>query len=90
MKNSTTIIYTPTRASPCSPHPTQGTPAAELEITLDLVQRLLAEQHPNLAYLPLTLIDTGWDNVMYRLGEHLAVRLPRRQLGANLIEREQT
>jgi aminoglycoside phosphotransferase (APT) family kinase protein len=67
-----------------------GTPAAELEITLDLVQRLLSEQHPDLADLPLASVAAGWDNVMYRLGEHLAVRLPRRQLGANLIEREQT
>jgi aminoglycoside phosphotransferase (APT) family kinase protein len=67
-----------------------GTPAAEYEITITLVRRLLMAQHPDLAGLPLTLMDTGWDNVIYRLGEHLAVRLPRRQLAANLIEREQT
>jgi aminoglycoside phosphotransferase (APT) family kinase protein len=33
--------------------------------------------------------DAGWDNAMFRLGEHLAVRLPRRAVVAKLIEHEQ-
>jgi len=34
-------------------------------------------------------VDTGWDNAMFRLGDRLSVRLPRRQLAATLIENEQ-
>jgi aminoglycoside phosphotransferase (APT) family kinase protein len=34
-------------------------------------------------------MDTGWDNVMFRLGEQLLIRLPRRHLAATLIKNEQ-
>lgn len=54
-----------------------------------LVRRLLEEQQPDLAGLPLELRDAGWDNVMWRLGPRLAVRMPRRQVAAPLIETEQ-
>jgi aminoglycoside phosphotransferase (APT) family kinase protein len=64
-------------------------PAAEIEVSPDLVRSLLAEQHPDLAALPLELIANGWDNVIYRLGDHLVARMPRRQLGADLVEHEQ-
>lgn len=64
-------------------------PAAELEITPALVRSLLAEQHPDLARRPLSYFSSGWDNENYRLGHDLLVRLPRRRLGAALIEHEQ-
>lgn len=64
-------------------------PAAEWEISEALVRQLISTQHPDLADLPLTWVDAGWDNIMYRLGEHWAVRLPRRQLAADLIVHEQ-
>ena len=64
-------------------------PAAEVDVDDDLVRALLAEQHPDLAELPLTLVASGWDNVLYRLGDELSVRLPRRALAAPLIEQEQ-
>jgi len=67
----------------------QNTPAAEVDITAVLVRSLLAEQQPDLAHLPLTLVANGWDNAIFRLGDHLLVRLPRRQLGADLVENEQ-
>lgn len=67
-----------------------GTPASEVEINASLVHSLLAAQHPDLAHLPLHLVDAGWDNVMFRLGGQLAVRLPRRNIAATLIEHEQT
>ena len=34
-------------------------------------------------------MDSGWDNAMFRLGEQLAVRLPRRIAVAKLIDHEQ-
>lgn len=67
----------------------RGPPPAEHEIDADLVRGLIADQHPDLAGLPLTPVGAGWDNAMFRLGEDLAVRLPRRELGAQLIGVEQ-
>lgn len=64
-------------------------PAAEIELHEDVVRGLLTTQHPDLAGLPLTLVGNGWDNAIYRLGDNLAVRLPRRTLAAGLIENEQ-
>lgn len=67
-----------------------GTPSAELEIDVPLIADLLAAQHPDLKHLPIHLMDAGWDNVMFRLGDQLAVRLPRRKMAAALLEHEQT
>ena len=72
-----------------APAPHRGTPKAEVEIDVPLVQALLKDQHPDLADLPLTPVDAGWDNVMMRLGDDLAVRLPRRSLCAELVRFEQ-
>jgi aminoglycoside phosphotransferase (APT) family kinase protein len=70
--------------------PPSGTPAAEFAFDDAFVAALLADQHPDLAHLPLTPIDVGWDNAMYRLGDELAIRLPRRAVAAGLIAHEQT
>jgi aminoglycoside phosphotransferase (APT) family kinase protein len=67
-----------------------GTPSAELAIDAALVQRLLASQHADLMHLPIQLVDAGWDNVMFRLGDQLAVRLPRRKAAVVCLEHEQT
>ncbi len=67
-----------------------GTPESELKIDIALVYSLLKEQHPDLLHLPITQIDNGWDNAIFRLGNKLSVRLPRRQAAAKLIENEQT
>src|ERR1700722_19743881 len=64
-------------------------PAAEIDISPDLVCRLLAAQHPDLARLPVSVLANGWDNLICRLGDDLLVRLPRRALGARLAEHEQ-
>lgn len=67
-------------------------PAAEVEVTDDLVHRLLLEQHPDLADRELTRVANGWDNVIFRLDgggtAPLTVRVPRRQLGADLVANE--
>jgi aminoglycoside phosphotransferase (APT) family kinase protein len=65
------------------------TPAAELTIDVGLVTRLLLEQHPDLAQLPLIHVAEGWDNAVFRLGGDLAIRLPRRAAAAALMEHEQ-
>jgi aminoglycoside phosphotransferase (APT) family kinase protein len=45
-----------------------------------LVRRLLAAQFPSWAELPLEALPAGGtDNAIYRLGEELSVRLPRRR-----------
>ena len=64
-------------------------PAAEVEVSADLVRRLLADQHPDLARLPVAFLANGWDNELYRVGGGLIARLPRRALGAQIIQHEQ-
>ncbi len=64
-------------------------PAAELDVTPKLVRRLLREQHPDLAGLRVELLANGWDNVVFRLGDELAVRMPRRGAAATILRNEQ-
>jgi aminoglycoside phosphotransferase (APT) family kinase protein len=64
-------------------------PAADIEIDSSLVRSLLHAQHPDLAALPLHAIESGWDNAMFRLGDELVVRLPRRVAATHLIDHEQ-
>ena len=66
-----------------------ATPAAEIDIDVPLVRALLAEQHADLADLPLEREASGWDNDIFRLGEDLTVRLPRRLMAAVLVLHEQ-
>lgn len=54
-----------------------------------LVRALLHDQHPDLAELGLREVAGGWDNRMWRLGEHLAVRLPRTPRAPSLLRTEQ-
>lgn len=65
-----------------------GTPDPEHEIDEELARRLLQNQHPDLATLPIRTADSGFDNVLFRLGDDLAVRLPRRAIGADLAANE--
>jgi aminoglycoside phosphotransferase (APT) family kinase protein len=54
--------------------------ADELEIDETLVRRLLAEQFPEWAELPLRRVEpSGTVNAIFRLGDGLSVRLPRRR-----------
>lgn len=65
------------------------TPAADIAVDEPLVRRLLLRQHPDLADRELALVGNGWDNVLFRLGVDLVVRLPRRLVAAELVEHEQ-
>ncbi len=50
----------------------------EVDVDADLVRRLLAEQFPRVAHLPIAVIrSTGTVNAIYRLGNDLYARLPR-------------
>ena len=66
-----------------------ATPVATVAIDAELVRSLLRLQCPDLAHLPLSKVATGWDNEMYRLGDELAVRLPRRDVAAPNLTNEQ-
>ena len=67
----------------------QGKPTAEVTIDSSVVRALLQEQHADLAHLSLSEVGEGWDNKLFRLGQDLAVRVPRRAASAALIEHEQ-
>ena len=66
-----------------------GTPPAAFPVDEALARRLVAAQAPDLADRPIAFAASGWDNVMFRLGDALALRLPRRPIGARLIAVEQ-
>lgn len=63
-------------------------PPAEIDITEDTVRALIRAQHPDLLD-DLQLMAHGWDNVVFRLGTDLTVRLPRRAAAAELLRNEQ-
>ena len=68
--------------------PVGDIPAAEWPIDEHLVRRLIGQQRPEWAELPIAELGHGWDNVLYRLGDDLLVRLPRRALAVPLIAHE--
>lgn len=55
----------------------------------DLVQALLREQHPDLAGLGLGPVAGGWSNQQFRLGDELAVRMPRTPEAPATLRHEQ-
>lgn len=61
---------------------------APIEITADLIDDLLREQHPDLAGRSIREVEGGWGNQMWRLGDDLAVRMPRMDDAARLQLRE--
>ncbi len=66
-----------------------GRPPADVEITVELAERLVRAQHPDLGGLPVHMLATGFDNVMLRLGDELVVRLPRRRESVAGLDNEQ-
>lgn len=64
-------------------------PAAELTLDEQDVRELVRTVAPHLAALPLSRFAEGWDNITWRLGSDLAVRMPRRDLAGPLIRHEQ-
>jgi aminoglycoside phosphotransferase (APT) family kinase protein len=63
--------------------------ADEVPIDAALVRRLIAAQFPQWADLPITPVPSaGTDNAIYRLGDGLAVRLPRIHSATAQIDKE--
>lgn len=63
--------------------------ADELPIEAPLVRRLLEEQLPEWAELPLEPVpSSGTDNALYRLGDEMVVRLPRIEWAAGGIGKD--
>ena len=61
----------------------------EVDIDAELVGRLVAEQFPELADLPISAFrSTGTVNAIYRIGGHLYARLPRLKQWAQDLDRE--
>jgi aminoglycoside phosphotransferase (APT) family kinase protein len=59
----------------------------EVEIDSAVVERLLAEQFPRWAGLPVQVVErSGTDNVTFRVGDDLAVRLPRTSRNVGQVE----
>ncbi|MDR6415332.1 aminoglycoside phosphotransferase family protein [Pseudarthrobacter sulfonivorans] len=64
-------------------------PPATVEVDDAVVRLLVRDQRPDLADHPLARVANGWDNATFRLGDHLAVRLPRRAEAVPLMLHEQ-
>lgn len=63
--------------------------AGEVDIDQELVRRLVATQFPQLADLAVReVVSAGTVNAIYRLGDHLCVRLPRVAGWAEDLDRE--
>lgn len=61
-----------------------------IDIDTKLVRRLIEAQFPRWSGLPISPVDSpGWDNRIFRLGEHMAVRLPSAQAYAAQVAKEQ-
>jgi aminoglycoside phosphotransferase (APT) family kinase protein len=63
--------------------------ADEVDIDSALVGRLVAAHFPEWAALPIEPVPFfGTDNALYRLGDDMVVRLPRRQRTSGTLEKE--
>jgi aminoglycoside phosphotransferase (APT) family kinase protein len=62
---------------------------SNLTIDVPLVERLVAEQFPQWAHLPISLVEPGgWDNRTFHLGEEMSVRLPSAEGYVPQVEKE--
>ena len=65
--------------------------ADEVDVDVAVVRRLVAEQLPRWAELPLEpVLPWGTDNALYRLGSELVIRLPRTPRTVGTLEKERT
>jgi len=63
--------------------------ADEVETDVSLLRRLLAAQFPRWAALPIRPVPSwGTDNALYRVGDDMVARLPRRERTVGTLEKE--
>lgn len=60
----------------------------DVPVDEELLRLLLREQHPDLADLEVGPAFRGWDNELWRLGEELALRIPRTPRAPDLLLKE--
>ena len=69
--------------------PNLGPAPARIAIDAERVHRLIADQFPQWADLPVTPVaQTGWDNWTFHLGAEMSVRLPSAAEYALAVEKE--
>ncbi|ALV30589.1 aminoglycoside phosphotransferase family protein [Pannonibacter phragmitetus] len=63
--------------------------ADDLPVTDALIHALLTQQAPQWAHLPVSRVaSAGTDNALYRIGEDLVLRIPRRRSAVELVTKE--
>jgi aminoglycoside phosphotransferase (APT) family kinase protein len=61
-----------------------------VNIDIDLVRKLIGEQFPKWAHLPIYPVQaSGWDNRTFHLGDTMSVRLPSAERYADKVHKEQ-
>src|SRR6266511_1753690 len=60
----------------------------EIAVDSTLCRRLLEEQFPELADLPVRLLGAGWDNTVFAVGEEWVFRFPRKEIIVPFLETE--
>lgn len=70
------------QAEPFTDDAGTGSPewAPERTITPQVAARVVAEQFPSLAGLPVEPFDSGWDNILFRVGDDVVVRFVHRAI----------
>ena len=79
----------PNREVPLSTIPQLGAPPRRMSVDTELVRRLVADQFPQWADLPVRVVaNGGWDNWTFHLGSDMSVRLPSAAEYALAVEKE--
>jgi aminoglycoside phosphotransferase (APT) family kinase protein len=74
---------------PLSNTPQLGAPPRRITVDAELVRRLVADQFPQWAGLPVRMVaDGGWDNWTFHLGSEMSARLPSAAEYALAVEKE--
>lgn len=62
----------------------------KLTVPITTVQHLIKEQFPQWADLPITkVMPGGWDNITFRLGDNMLIRMPSAARYAEKVHKEQ-
>jgi len=62
----------------------------KIQVTLDIINALIAEQFPQWANLKITPVrNSGWDNITFHLGDSMLIRMPSAQCYVAQVEKEQ-